>query len=227
MNTLVVIPARGGSKGIPRKNIKLLAGKPLIAYAIKAGREALSDATIVVSTDDSEIAEVAADWGCKPPFMRPDWLATDTATTYDVLIHALDWYEASHGLVDRLVLLQPTSPFRTAEHIKEACELYDDDLDMVVSVLETSSNPYYVLFEENEFGFLNPSKEANFTRRQDCPVVYEYNGAVYVINPKSLREAGSMRNLKKIKKYLMPESASHDLDTTFDWDFAEFLIQNQ
>lgn len=227
MNILVVIPARGGSKGIPRKNIKPLHGKPLIAYSIEASIEALPDATLAVSTDDTEIADVAAAFGAKPPFMRPESLATDTATTYDVLIHALDWHEGQYGKADCIILLQPTSPLRTAQHIREATALFTSDLDMVVSVKETDANPYYVLFEENEDGFLTPSKEANFTRRQDCPVVYEYNGAVYVINPASLRSAGSMRNLKKIKKYIMPSEVSIDLDTPLDWTFAEFLMESR
>jgi CMP-N,N'-diacetyllegionaminic acid synthase len=224
-NILVVIPARGGSKGIPRKNVKLLAGKPLITYAIEEAKKALPEAYILVSSEDEEIIQVAKDWGANVPFVRPEHLASDTASTYDVLIHALDWYERQHDKVEAIVLIQPTSPFRKATHIREAVEMYKEEWDMVVSVKETDANPYYVLFEENEEGYLAPSKEANFTRRQDCPIVYEYNGAVYVINPEALRKAGSMRGLQKIRKYVMPNSASLDLDTQLDWDIAEWLIQ--
>jgi N-acylneuraminate cytidylyltransferase len=226
MNILAVIPARGGSKGIPGKNIKPLAGKPLLVYTIEAARQGLPQgATAVVSTDNDAIAEVAAAYGMKPPFMRPDELATDTATSYDALIHAIDWYERTHDLVaDVVIMLQPTSPLREGKHISEALALYHEGLDMVVSVKETDANPYYLLFEENEEGYLEPSKEGHFTRRQDCPVVYEYNGAVYVVNLKSLRAAGSMRDLKKIVKYPMPSEISVDLDTPIDWEFAEFLI---
>lgn len=226
-NILVVVPARGGSKGIPRKNVKLLADKPLIAYAIEETKEALPEAYILVSSDDDEIIEVAKQWGADVPFVRPAHLASDTASTYDVLIHAMDWYEGQFGKVDVLVLIQPTSPFRKAIHIREAVDLYEEGLDMVVSVKETDANPYYVLFEENSMGYLAPSKEANFTRRQDCPIVYEYNGAVYVINPEALRKAGSMRDLQKIKKYMMSGADSLDLDTKLDWEIAEFLMQKR
>nr|MBA3900563.1 acylneuraminate cytidylyltransferase family protein [Bacteroidota bacterium] len=180
MKPLVVIPARGGSKGVPGKNIKPLAGKPLIYYTIEAARELFSDELIVVSTDDLQITKVVEETGLIVPFLRPSDLATDTATTYDVLLHTIRFSEENGYTPDTLILLQPTSPFRNGRHIKEALKLYHNGLDMVVSVKETKSNPYYVLFEEDEQGFLRKSKTGNFTRRQDCPKVWEYNGAIYI-----------------------------------------------
>ena len=143
MKALVIIPARGGSKGIPHKNIKPLNGKPLIHYTIDVARGIASDEDICVSTDDADIIKCVEEYGLKVPFVRPAELATDTAGTYEVLIHALDFYEKQGKTYDVVLLLQNTSPFRTVQHVKEALELYRPDIDMVVSVNETKTNPYY------------------------------------------------------------------------------------
>lgn len=228
MNIVAVIPARGGSKGIPGKNIKLLGDKPLIQYTIDAAKEVFKPDQIIVSTDNLEIKENVENCGIKVPFLRPAQLATDTAGTYEVLLHALSYYEKHKALPEVLVLLQPTSPFRTSRHINEALALFktEKEIDMVVSVSETKSNPYYILFEEDEAGFLRPSKTGDFTRRQDCPKVWEYNGAIYVINVASLKKA-SFSSFSKIKKYEMDQLASLDLDTHADWLLAEILMKQK
>ncbi|MDY0142879.1 MAG: acylneuraminate cytidylyltransferase family protein [Bacteroidales bacterium] len=220
MKPLVVIPARGGSKGVPHKNIKELNGKPMIQYTIEAAREVFKDEHICVSTDDFKIKEVVENIGLKVPFMRPAELATDTAGSYDVLLHTLSYYNNKGYEPDTIIMLQPTSPFRTAAHIKEALELYTTDLDMVVSVKETSSNPYFLLFEENKDGFLNKSKESDFVTRQECPKVWEYNGAIYIVNVESLKKS-PLNKFKKVKKYVMDEMSSHDIDSMLDWRIAE------
>ena len=223
MRYLVVIPARGGSKGIPRKNIKPFDGKPLIYYTIDTARAVCDDEDICVSTDDAEIISVVEEYGLKVPFVRPAELATDTAGTYEVLLHALDFYEKKGNHYDALVLLQNTSPFRTAEHLKEALKLYTPDVDMVVSVKECAANPYYCVFEENGEGFLHVSKgDGTIYRRQDAPRVYEYNGAIYIINPESLKKQ-HMHQFKKRVKYVMDEMSSFDLDTMTDWKIAEMI----
>lgn len=221
---LIIIPARGGSKGVPGKNIKELDGKPLIHYTIDAAREIASDNHIIVSTDDQEIKSVVEKFGLKVPFLRPSELSTDTAGSYEVLLHALDFFEKENSTPEYIILLQPTSPFRNEEHIKQALKLYESNLDMIVSVKETASNPYYVLHEENEMGFLMNSKEGNFARRQDCPKVWELNGAIYIINVSSLRQ-GPISSFVKIKKFVMDEISSHDVDTMLDWKLAEILIK--
>lgn len=224
MKILVIIPARGGSKGIPHKNIKPLAGKPLIHYTIDVARQIVANEDICVSTDDPEIMQCVEDYGLKVPFVRPSELATDTAGTYEVLLHALNYYEQQGKSYDVVILLQNTSPFRTPEQVKEALTLYNSNLDMVVSVKECSANPYYCVFEENEYGYLNICKgDGSITRRQDAPKVYEYNGAIYVINPKSLKEMPLYKFTKRIK-YVMDEKSSLDLDTMNDWHMAELLI---
>ncbi|MFS4466254.1 cytidylyltransferase domain-containing protein [Maribacter sp. 2210JD10-5] len=223
MKPLIIIPARGGSKGIPGKNIKKLMGKPLIQYTIEVAKEVFEDNEICVSTDSLEISRLVENLGLQVPFLRPDELATDTASTYDVLLHALHYYETHKFIPDLIVLLQVTSPFRTKKNIIEALELYNESYDMIVSVKETKSNPYYVLFEEDENGWLSKSKNGDFTRRQDAPKVWEYNGAIYLINPKSLKK-GNHLEFKKVKKYVMDEKSSLDLDLPLDWMLAEALL---
>lgn len=223
MSFLVVIPARGGSKGIPRKNIKPLAGKPLIYYAIDVARAIVPDKDICVSTDDDEIIKVVEDYGLNVPFIRPAELATDTAGTYEVLLHALDYYEKRGRHFDALILLQNTSPFRTAEHVREALKLYTPDVDMVVSVKECAANPYYCVFEEDNKGYLHVCKgEGTIYRRQDAPKVYESNGAIYIINTDSLKRQHMYHFSKRIK-YVMDEKSSYDLDTMYDWMIAEMI----
>lgn len=226
MKTLYLIPARGGSKGIPRKNIKDFAGKPLIAHAISHALEAGADKTdICVSTDSEEIAEVARNAGASVPFIRPAEFSGDTASSRDVMIHALDWYE-SHGVhYERLVLLQPTSPLRTAADITSAIALFDatPGADMAVSVAEVDANPYYNAFEADGEGYLHLSKgDGGITRRQDAPKVWRYTGAVYVIDTESLRRS-PLSKMKKIVGCEMPASRAVDLDTPDDWLLAEFL----
>jgi len=225
MKSLIIIPARGGSKGIPHKNIKLLNDKPLIHYTIDVAREIVKDENICVSTDDMNIIKCVENYGLKVPFVRPAELSTDTAGTYEVLLHALNFYEKQGKKFDNIILLQNTSPFRTVENVKEALNLYSEDIDMVVSVKETSSNPYYNCFEEDNKGFLKISKgDGLFTRRQDVPKVYEFNGAIYVINPDSLKKMPLCRFTKR-RKYVMDEIHSVDLDNMIDWKFAEFIIK--
>ena len=226
MNILVVIPARGGSKGIPHKNIKKLNGKELITYSIDVARQLTSDDNICVSTDDDNIIATVENYGLKVPFKRPIELATDSAGTNGVLLHALDFYENQGRTYDVIVLLQPTSPFRSIDSLSAAVDLYTPDVDMVVSVKEAVTNPYYNSFEENDKGLLVISKgEGLIERRQDAPKVWEFNGSIYVINTTRLKEVGLSR-LNRIKKYVMDDFHSIDLDTMMDWYMAEYIFSN-
>lgn len=221
---LVVIPARGGSKGVSGKNIKPLAGKLLIHYTIEAARKVFSDEQIIVSTDDDQIKTCVEATGLKVPFLRPSSLATDTASSYDVLLHAVSFAESTGYFPDTIILLQATSPFRKEAHISEAIQLFDETTEMVVSVKESVSNPYYNLFEETNAGWLEKSKQGNFTSRQDCPKVWEYNGAIYIISVKALKEK-KLSEFSGIRKYVMDEWSSHDIDTPLDWEIAEVIAQ--
>ncbi len=224
MRTLVIIPARGGSKGIPGKNIKPLGGKPLIYYAIDTARAIAPDCDICVTTDSPEIIRKVEDYGLEVPFVRPPELATDNSGSYEVILHALKFQESKGERYDTIVLLQPTSPFRRPEDVRGALSLFRNDIDMVVSVKESGANPYYNLFEETVEGYLGISKgKGGIKRRQDAPKVWEYNGAVYVINPESLK-LGPMSGFRKIVKYEMDALHSLDLDTQLDWTIAEAII---
>jgi CMP-N,N'-diacetyllegionaminic acid synthase len=225
MSFLVLIPARGGSKGIPGKNYKSLGSKSLIQYTMEVARALTIDENICVSTDDQTIIDCVAALGYTVPFIRPAELASDTAGSYEVMLHAIQFYEQQGKLYDKLVLLQPTSPFRTVEQVKEAMALYTPSLDMVVSVKETKANPYYLLMEENNEGFLQKCKEANYARRQEIPKVYELNGAIYIINIGSVKKY-KLSSFRYIRKYVMDEISSIDLDTPIDWLIAETLLNN-
>lgn len=225
MKSLVVIPARGGSKGIPHKNIKLLNGKPLICYSIDVARQFTTDDNICVTTDDDEIIKVVEEYGLKVPFKRPDYLATDTCGSNEVIQHAYRFFAVKGIQYDAILLLQPTSPFRKVKFLKEAVALYDDSIDMVTSVKLSSCNPYYDGFEEDADGLLKISKgDGTIERRQDAPSVWQQNGSIYVINPKSLMEKG-LAHFTRIRKYPMSESYSVDLDTMLDWKMAELIIK--
>ena len=228
MSPLFIIPARGGSKGIPRKNIKKLCGRPLIAYAIDAAREVATDNRhIILSTDDDEIADVARSLGLEVNYRRPSNLATDTAGSREVILDAMDWADRVGINYDNVVLLQPTSPMRTAADITGALELYTPGIDMVVSVTPASCNPYYDCFETTApDGYLHVAKgDGRYTRRQEAPKAWQYNGAVYVINPKSIRQMPLGAFPRRIP-FIMPRERSIDLDTPTDWLIAE-TIMNQ
>ena len=225
MKTLVVIPARGGSKGIPHKNIKRLNGKPLIYYSIDVARQFTSDDHICVTTDDDEIIQTVERYGLKVPFRRPDYLATDHCGSNEVVLHAYSFFVDKGMNYDAILLLQPTSPFRKVEFLNEAVALYDDSIDMVTSVRSASCNPYYDGFEEDSEGLLTISKgNGIIERRQDAPNVWQQNGSIYVINPKSLMEKG-MARFTRIRKYVMDDLHSVDLDNMIDWKFAEFILK--
>lgn len=231
MRPLIIIPARGGSKGIPRKNIKELAGRPLIAYSIDVAKAVcnrlrLAESNIIVSTDDEEIATVAESCGVGVPYRRPASLATDTAGSREMMIDAMDYADRTGIVYDCVLLLQPTSPLRTAEDAIGCLDLFEEQRpDMVVSVKEASANPYYNCFETDpDTGALKISKgDGLLTRRQDAPKAWEFNGAVYVISPESLR-AMPMGAFKRRIPYEMPAARSVDLDTPADWAVAETLM---
>lgn len=226
MRILYLIPARSGSKGLPGKNTKILGDKPLISYSIDFALQNLKKGDeLCISTDDENVIDIAIKKGINIPFKRPLELATDTSTTYDVLIHALNHYVKLGKRFDALLLLQPTSPFRTENDLKSMLSLYDNNLDMVVSVKIAKENPYFTLFEENN-GYIVKSKNKNFDRRQDCPEIYAFNGSIYLININSLMNS-KINEFTKIRKFVMPEERSIDIDSPADWALAEFYLDKQ
>lgn len=226
MRILFIIPARGGSKGIPGKNIKPMGGIPLINRSIDIARKFAEDKDICVTTDSDEIIKVVEQHGMKVPFKRPDYLATDTASSHDVLIQALDFYREKGIEYDWLVLLQPTTPFRKEEDLRKMLEMMNDDLDMVVSVKEAETNPYYNCYAVNEQGYLQKFLKSNLSgygRQQAKPAIYEKNGSVYVIKISSLRKQ-KINDFEKVHFYEMNKVYSIDLDEPLDWIFAEAVF---
>ena len=227
MKILYLIPARGGSKELPGKNIKKLDGKYLINHAIDFARNFTTDENICMSTDSDQIIESALENNYKVPFVRPNILSTDTASTNDVMLHTINYYESKGFFFDLLVLLQPTTPFRKKEDLKNMLNQWDENLDMMVSVKEPHDSPYFSIFEENTYNYLEKSKKSNITRRQDSPKIYAFNGSLYVYNIKSLKKK-KVSEFKKIKKYLMKDPIySIDIDNHFDWLVAETVINNK
>jgi CMP-N,N'-diacetyllegionaminic acid synthase len=221
---LVIIPARGGSKGIPRKNIKLLDGKPLIHYTIEAAQQIFDNQQICVSSEDDEINFIAKQKGLTYDYVRPMNLATDTSSSREVILDVIEYYKNQNLSFDTIVLLQPTSPFRTSKHILEALLAYESsNCEMIVSVKESKSNPYFNLFEVNETGFLGLSKKGDYTSRQSAPKTFEYNGAIYVFSKESI-QAKQFSQYNRIKKYEMSVIDSIDLDEPLDWKIAELII---
>lgn len=225
-STLYIIPARGGSKGIPRKNIKKLCGRPLIHYSIDVARALADDSHVIVSTDDDEILEVAQMTGLKVDYRRPGALGGDNIGSREVILDAMEYADRAGVAYDKVVLLQPTSPMRNVDDVEGCLALYRPDIDMVVSVTEASCNPYYDCFELKEDGTLHVSKgDGKITRRQDAPKAWQYNGAVYVINPESIRTM-SLGEFPKRVPYEMPRKRSVDLDTPLDWYLTEMLMND-
>lgn len=223
---LYLIPARGGSKGIPGKNIKRLAGVPLIGHSIRHALEVAPPEDVIVSTDSERIATVALANGAKVPFIRPAELATDTASSRSVMLHALDFMNQNNPEpYNTIVLLQPTSPLRSPEDIRACIRAFEESgAQMAVTVTDARTNPYYNAFERGEDGFLHISKgDGRYTRRQDAPKVWEFNGAVYVIDAEALRKE-ELSRFERIVPVEMPPERSIDLDSPADWALAEEMM---
>jgi len=223
-DTLFIIPARGGSKGLPYKNILPIKGKPMICYTIDAARGVSNDENICVSTDDLNIKKVVEEYGLGIPFIRPPELGTDSAGSREVLLHAIEYFkEKLNKVFSKICLLQPTSPLRTAKNILEAYQLWNDDLDMVVSVKESKANPY-TLYTEDAQGYLVKHKESRITRRQELPKYWQYNGAIYFIKTQSLQHM-AIGKFRKVVKYVMSAQDSIDVDNEFDIQVAEIFLR--
>jgi len=220
-----IIPARGGSKGVPLKNIKLLAGKPLIAYTIEQALKSKYIDRIIVSTEDYEIADVARKYGAEVPFVRPKNLAGDQVATVDVLLHAINWLEKEDKFsFDILLLLHTTTPLRAVEDIDACIEmLKGTKADNVFSVTEAHRNPYFNMVEIDECGKVQLVKKGSFTSRQSAPKVYDMNASIYVWWKDVLTREGKIF-LKNSQIYIMPKERSVDIDDELDFKICNYLI---
>lgn len=223
---LALITARGGSKGIPRKNIVPLAGKPLIAWTIEAARQSPSVDRVVVSTDDPEIAEISRAFGAEAPFLRPAELAQNDSPHIDTIIHGVKWMEERQGYTpDYVLLLQPTSPLRTSDDIEAAVALaVGKQADAVVSVCLSPAHPYLMRRVEAD-GKLKEyePRPPGYLRRQVLPPVYVENGAIYLVDREVLVRDRSWYS-NKTYAYIMPAERSIDVDTMWDLKLAAWLL---
>lgn len=223
LSLLALIPARGGSKGIKRKNIKELVGKPLIFWTIDAARKARCVDRIVVTTDDDEIAGIALNLDAEVPFMRPRELALDSTPGIDPVIHAIE----NLPKYDWILLLQPTSPLRVAEDIEAIYKLcVDNQSPSAVSVTEVGSNHPYWMYGQDQNGYLYPfvNNRPVVSCRQSFPRAYSVNGALYLARTDWLLRGRSFIGPETLG-YTMPRERSVDLDTDFDWRMAELLMR--
>lgn len=219
---LAIIPARGGSKGIPGKNIREIAGKPLIAWTIEAAKKSKYIDRLILSSDDNDIIEVAKEWGCEVPFVRPSELARDDTPGIATVLHAI---EALPEHYEYVVLLQPTSPLRSVNDIDDCIRTcIDHYAASCVSVTEPERSPY-LMYSLDSTDHLLPLIEQfkHFSRRQDLPKVYALNGAIYVAKSVWLKSNLTFVSDETIA-YEMPKHRSIDIDTEIDLKFAEFLL---
>jgi CMP-N-acetylneuraminic acid synthetase len=232
MEVLAIIPARGGSKSIPRKNLRFLDGFPLVAYSIVAARQSRLVTRILLTTDDPEIRAVGRDWGAEAPFLRPASLAADQSPDLPVFVHALRWLEAEERYRPHVVVhLRPTSPFRPAGLVDQAIAalVRDPEADSVRSVCAPQQNPYKMWRPEGPY--LRPILGADIgpepfnAPRQTLPQVYWQTGQVDAIRPETILVAGSMTG-PRIRGLAVESASAMDLDTLEQWAVAEILLRN-
>lgn len=228
MRILALIPARGGSKRLPGKNIRMLGGKPLIAWSIDVAKGIPEICDILVSTDDPEIASVCTEAGALVPWLRPAELATDTASAVDVALHALDWYEAETGAVDGVLLLQPTSPFRTKETLHNGIALFKrHDQQPVLGVSPTHDHPMWSFNMSGDYLAPFMREHGLEKRSQDLPPAYVVNGGFYLVAPLLLRTRRSFIGEKTVPLVSNSPLEGLDIDTEWDWQLAECVYQNR
>lgn len=229
MNVLFVITARGGSKGVPRKNIRKIGGIPLIAYKIIAAQKCKYPNRIVVSTDDGEIASVAREYGNVVPFMRPDELATDTSSSMDVVSHALEWVKSNDSeLYDYICLLEPSSPFSTFEDLNNALECMETaEADTLLGMKEVEVSRDFI-FELDDNGglsyFYESVQKMSGVRRQDQKPQYTMNGCMYIARMEYFEKNKSFHSINS-RPYIMPWERSVEIDTEQDLKYAEYLVR--
>jgi CMP-N,N'-diacetyllegionaminic acid synthase len=227
MKILAVIPARGGSKRLPGKNTKLLGKKPLIQWSIETVLGIPEICEVLVSTDSLEIAEIARNAGANVPWLRPDHLATDEASSVEVAMHALDWYESQIQPVDGLLLIQPTSPFRTKTTIEHSLDRFEKNGNTpVISVSRSSEHPMWSLKEEGSFLVPFMENHGLTSRSQDLPTTYFVNGLIYLISPSDIRNRASFFQGKFTPIIVESVKESLDIDTEWDFKLAQYWLEN-
>ncbi|MFQ2511090.1 cytidylyltransferase domain-containing protein [Aeromonas caviae] len=224
---IAIIPARGGSKRLPNKNILPLMDKPLIVWTIEAALDSQLFDMVLVSTDSQDIADVSMSAGAMVPFLRPAELASDTATTNDVVNHMVKWVESEHDVIERVTLLQPTSPLRNADNIREAMELYDEKkASAVISVCELDHPIQYCNRLPSNLSMEGFIPAAANKRSQDLEPYYRLNGAIYIFERRLVGELSNIYTNGAFA-YVMDKHSSVDIDDVVDFNYAKFLLLNE
>lgn len=229
MEILGLITARGGSKSIPEKNVKLLAGKPLIVWTIEVALQCQDLTRVIVSTDDEHIARLARQWGAEVPFIRPVELAGDTSSHISVVSHAIQWMEKKEGYCpEYIMLLQPTSPFRTVEDLRQSINFAKEHHAVAVVSVCVAKNHPLLCKRISEDGRLADfvSTGINYLQRQVLPPAYALNGAIYLNQCVSLLRDQTFVPQGALA-YVMPGERSLDIDTEWDWHLAELIMKDR
>lgn len=227
MKNLAIIPARSGSKGLKDKNIRLMHGKPLLAYSIEAALDSGCFAEVMVSTDSQQYADIAKTHGASVPFLRDEKNARDQSSSWDMVDEVLAKYHEQGEDFDSFCLLQPTSPLRNAEDIRNAYELFfEKKAKAVVSVCEAEHSPLWCGQLPESLSFEHFLSEANTGRRQDMGRFYRLNGAIYIADTERYRENHYLYD-KDGYAYIMPQERSIDIDTKLDFTFAELILDER
>lgn len=227
MEILSIIPARGGSKGLPQKNIKDLNGKPLIYYTINASLNSEKISRTIVSTDCDKIANISKELGAEVPFLRPNSLANDTSTSIETVLHCLDYLkEAEDYVPDYVCMLQCTSPLRTETHINEAIKfMVDIRANSVVSVCVADKSPFWAKILQEDGRIASLIGQENIPqRRQDLPTVYNLNGAIYINKTQLLYEKNLLVS-DDTYPYIMDKRSSIDIDDLLDFEFCSLILK--
>lgn len=226
---LGIVPARSGSKGLPGKNLRPVADKPLIAWTIETALASATMERVIVSTDSQEIAEIACKYGAEVPFLRPPELARDNTPGIEVILHAVCWLDEHKGYrPDYIMVLQPTSPLRTSEDIEIAIRLaLERKADAVVSVCPVHQHPYWMkrLTEDGRLVDFLPLERPH-TSRQELPPVYALNGAIYLVQREVLLQRKTFYT-DRTYAYVMPPERSLDIDTPWDLSLAELILKDR
>jgi len=226
---IALICARGGSKGVPKKNERLLDNVPLIGWSIRAAQKVKKISRIIVSTDSQDIAKLAQHYGAEVPFIRPPKLAQDNSSEWLVWRHAIEYLDSINQEYDGLIVIPPTAPLRSVDDLEQCIEKYENsDVDIVITVSEAHRSPYFNMVKINDTGFasLVNKIDKKITRRQDAPAVYDMTTVAYVVNPLFVIEKNSMFE-GKVGCVHIPIERSLDIDTIFDFKIAEYLIKEK
>ena len=228
MNYIALICARGGSKGLPDKNIRPLGGKPLISWSIDIAKKVDRISKVIVSTDSEGIVKIAKKYGAEVPFIRPIELAQDNSPEWLVWKHALEYLSKNKQMkIDALVIIPPTAPLRHVDDINNCLDEFEKgQVDIVITVSEAHRNPYFNMIVNNKDGYssLVIQPESRITRRQDAPVVFDMTTVAYVVRPQFLKESSSIFS-GRVKSVCIPQDRAIDIDTLLDFKIAESLIK--